>query len=111
MVRAHRWAYLHFVGKIPAGLDLDHLCRNRWCVNPEHLEPVTRSENLTRGYAARGPKTYCKHGHRFDPENTFQRSDGGRGCRACRTAYMRQWKAQKRNMKENPTQPNPTKGK
>ena len=46
---AHRYAYQELVGAIPAGLDLDHLCRNRACTNPDHLEPVTRSENLLRG--------------------------------------------------------------
>lgn len=50
---AHRVVYAEVRGPIPAGLDLDHLCRVRACVNPEHLEPVTRSENLRRGYAAR----------------------------------------------------------
>ncbi len=51
---AHRLSYLAFVGEIPAGLDLDHLCRNRRCVNPYHLEPVTRKENLDRGLNYRG---------------------------------------------------------
>jgi hypothetical protein len=53
LVVAHRWYYEQHVGPIPYGLDLDHLCRVRECVNPEHLEPVTRGENLRRGYAAR----------------------------------------------------------
>lgn len=53
-VSAHRWSYEHFVGPIPEGLDLDHLCRVRNCVNPAHLEPVTRQENLRRGREARG---------------------------------------------------------
>ena len=53
---AHRLAYEMFVGPIPDGADLDHLCRRRSCVNPAHLEPVTRSENVRRGYAARGAK-------------------------------------------------------
>jgi hypothetical protein len=50
---AHRFAYLEFVGPIPDGLVLDHLCRNKKCVNPDHLEPVTNAENLRRGRVAR----------------------------------------------------------
>ena len=49
----HRVSYEHFVGPIPTGLDIDHLCRNRKCLRPDHLEPVTRRENIQRGYAAR----------------------------------------------------------
>lgn len=56
----HRAAYEILVGPIPAGLDLDHLCRNRACYNPDHLEPVTRKENLRRGFAARG--SIVQHG-------------------------------------------------
>ena len=51
MVMAHRFAYEEYVGPIPDGLQIDHLCRNKWCVNPEHLEPVTCRENALRGVA------------------------------------------------------------
>ena len=54
---AHRWAYETFVGEIPDGKEIDHLCRNAWCVNPEHLEPVSRLENTTR---AKAHRTHCK---------------------------------------------------
>jgi hypothetical protein len=52
-VGAHRWSYENFVGPIPEGLELDHLCRNPGCVNPDHLEPVTRSENIRRTWEHR----------------------------------------------------------
>lgn len=81
----HRVAYRELVGPIPPGLDLDHLCRNRGCCNPMHLEPVTRRENLMRGdthTARNAAKTHCKRGHEFTVENT--RFDGkGRQCRIC----------------------------
>lgn len=86
----HRISYELFVGKIPKGLDLDHLCRNRRCCNPEHLEPVTRSVNLRRGA---GPKiiallalkkTHCPKEHPYNKENTMRDSAGYRACRICR---------------------------
>jgi hypothetical protein len=91
-VRAHRFAYQLVVGTIPDGLDLDHLCRVRNCVNPAHLEPVTRKENLRRGISGNGSKTHCKRGHEFTPENTYKTANG-RGCVACRDAYQKEyWK-------------------
>src|SRR5699024_1617461 len=85
MKLAHRVSYETFAGPIPEGLDLDHLCRNRSCVNPEHLEPVTRSENLRRSpLMARGQdKTHCPHGHEYSPENTRITKAGARACRTC----------------------------
>jgi hypothetical protein len=77
----HRWAYSYLRADIPEGLELDHLCRNRRCVNPWHLEPVNRRENAMRGI---GSKETCVNGHPYTPENTYIRPDRGtRMCRAC----------------------------
>ena len=85
---AHRIAYMLLVGAIPAGLELDHLCRVRACVNPAHLEPVTPRVNQLRGEGFAGQRarqTHCIHGHRFTPENTYiTPGRGTRQCRACR---------------------------
>lgn len=91
---AHRVAYEQARGPIPEGLELDHLCRNRACVNPDHLEPVTHRENLLRAdtFAARhAAQTHCVNGHEFTPDNTYIRTrpEGGRECRACRKARNR----------------------
>lgn len=88
---AHRVVYEHYKGKIPAGLQLDHLCRMRCCVNPEHLEPVTGKENVRRGTlpeVARArilAKTHCPHGHPYSGDNlAFDRSmNNARRCRIC----------------------------
>lgn len=84
--RAHRVAYEWLVGSIPAGLQIDHLCRNRACVNPDHMEPVTRKENIARGFslsARRKRQTHCQRGHEFDPVNTYIDKLGRRNCRTC----------------------------
>ena len=91
-LKAHRVAYELVRGSIPTGLDLDHLCRVRACVNPDHLEPVTRRENIMRGAgytAEQARKTACKRGHEFTAENTYAWR-GGRICRTCRKAYSSQ---------------------
>lgn len=91
--KAHRVTYMLANGPIPSGLELDHLCKVRHCVNPAHLEPVTHRENLLRGdtfQSRNAAKTHCKRGHEFSPENIYVLRDGGRRCRACRaTAHLR----------------------
>jgi hypothetical protein len=83
---AHRVAYELLRVEIPAGLHLDHLCRNRACVNPWHLEPVTNRVNVLRGashVARQAAQTACVRGHEFTAENTVVDSRGHRGCRTC----------------------------
>ncbi len=84
-VYVHRWSYEQTSGPIPAGLGIDHLCRNHGCVNPGHLEAVTTRENCLRGIspaAVNAVMTHCVHGHEFTDENTY-RWRGHRKCRAC----------------------------
>lgn len=87
MSLAHRVMYERHKGPIPAGLSLDHLCRNPSCVNPDHLEAVTHRENCLRGIApvaVNAVKTHCANGHPFDAFNTYIRPDTGtRQCKAC----------------------------
>lgn len=77
---AHRASYEAFIGPIPDGLQIDHLCRNKRCCNPEHLEPVTHAENMRRRDAA---ITSCPAGHPYDDKNTYRDRRGKRHCRAC----------------------------
>lgn len=86
--RAHRVAYELLVGPIPSGLQVDHLCRVRHCVNPAHMELVTSRVNTLRGQslqAINAQKTHCKRGHEFTPANT-QIYGTWRRCRACWSA-------------------------
>ena len=93
----HRLSYEQFIGAIPGGLELDHLCRVRLCCNPAHLEPVTHQENDLRGLsisAVNATKTHCIRGHAFDQENTYiypasSRKAGRRACRACQRVGAR----------------------
>lgn len=82
---AHRFAYERFVGPIPEGLVIDHLCRVRNCVNPGHMEPVTLAENIRRGETGKYLKdrTHCPRGHEYTEANTYITKPGTRGCRAC----------------------------
>jgi len=104
-IRAHRFSYEYFTGKkIPYRLVIDHLCRNRGCVNPEHLEVVSTYENIMRGnsYTAQhAAKTHCIKGHEFSMQNTYylkRKSRKGKNgrleriCRACKKEKQRAWK-------------------
>ncbi len=89
LAKAHRFAYERFIGPIPDGMQLDHLCRVRHCVNPTHLEPVSNRENVIRGNEARPRALACKRGHLFTPKNTYVNpSSGRRECKACRVAAL-----------------------
>ncbi len=80
----HRTVYQHYKNeKIPTGLQLDHLCRNRICCNPDHMEVVTPSENTKRQDHKERRKTHCPKGHEYNEENTRVTNAGKRQCRAC----------------------------
>jgi len=94
----HRMCYEALVGPIPEGPQLDHLCRNRFCINPHHLEPVTCRVNLLRGIgptAKNAAKTHCPHGHEYANEN-LRFYKGCRLCRKCAVITTRKQRAKKR---------------
>lgn len=92
---AHRLAYEELVGRIPDGLEIDHLCRNILCVRPDHLEAVTHDENMRRATpgANNAAKTHCPKGHAYDATNTFVNRKGSRVCRSCSRASKRAYRA------------------
>lgn len=96
-VMAHRFSYEFHVAPIPEGLHIDHLCRNRACVNPWHLEPVTPAENVRRGTAAeaaraRGDRVIeCPQGHPYDEVNTYVFPNGSRACWTCKRQTARNY--------------------
>jgi hypothetical protein len=100
--KAHRIVYESNRGAIPDGMDLDHLCRTRSCVNPDHLEPVTRSQNVKRGLvpaltrerAAR--RTHCPQGHPLSGENLKMDTRGTRQCRVCTKESKRAYEARQK---------------
>jgi hypothetical protein len=108
-IPAHRASYLLFVGPIPEGLDVDHLCHNRddtcpgdWdcfhrsCVRPDDLDPCTRLENFFRSHRFKANRTHCPQGHPYTPENT-QRWGGGRKCLRCHAQRERERRARQRS--------------
>ena len=107
MRHTHRITYEALIAEIPKGLELDHLCRNRACCNPWHLEPVSHAVNVRRGDGGKchAAKTHCPSGHAYDDENTYVNpTTKRRSCRTCQRAASRQWQAERRRrMSKNST--------
>lgn len=104
MRQAHRWLWEQTVGPIPEGLELDHLCRVRHCVNPDHLEPVTHAENVARAASPsaalrrhwdnwRAERPNCPKGHPYTEENTMTYPYKPRQCRTCNRERAAAWRA------------------
>lgn len=105
-LKAHRVTFFLAGKHIPEGMELDHLCRVRSCVNPEHLEAVTHRVNMDRGEIATAKiagikakmllRTHCMRGHEYTPQNTELRTGNGRRCVICRNEYCRAWHSRKK---------------
>jgi HNH endonuclease len=109
---AHRVVYETVVSPIPPGLTVDHLCRNRACVNPWHMEPVTNRVNILRGetiMATNAAKTHCVHGHEYTPENTIiNPKTGRRRCATCAREQQDERNRQRREERAQHRRPEPT---
>ena len=90
----HRFAYELLVGPIPNDLNIDHLCMNKLCVNPDHLEPVTQKVNAERFSAS---LTVCPNGHPYTPETTYLTKEGYKECRTCRREAVRRYRERLRS--------------
>ena len=95
--QAHRVSYEAFIGPIPGGMHIDHLCRNRSCCNPEHMEVVTLAENVRRGRVGENnrAKTHCPKGHEYTLENTRRNREGHRSCRTCEKVWNKAYEAKR----------------
>lgn len=100
--KASRVVYEALCGPIPETLELDHLCRNRSCVNPLHLEPVTHLVNVARGNAGQYLKqrTHCSKGHPYNANNTIYYANGKRGCHICRLRWSRECRERQQRQRE-----------
>ena len=97
--RAHRWAWEQWVGPIPEGFDIDHICRVHRCVNPDHLEPTTQYINKMRGespFALNKRKEFCPSNHEYTIENTYTSKSNMRHCRKCGAERARAYRARKK---------------
>jgi len=89
---AHRTSYELYKGTIPPGMHIDHLCRVKCCVNPDHLEIVTPTENQRRSPISNASRKFCRNGHEYTDESTYVYSPGGKfRCRRCRTCDYDRW--------------------